>query len=87
MEFLGCYSGRLSNKDIGSQLGIVWKEQSIIDIINEKIRGISSFKLLKKEYIGNEKREYDLWVEEEYISKLNEINNKELNEWKKINNK
>ncbi len=60
-HFLGCYSGRLSSKNTGAQLGIVWKENAILEILKHKIPGTSSDKLQAKEYKGNETRYHDLW--------------------------
>jgi hypothetical protein len=48
-RFLGIYSGRVGNDSFLAQLGIVWKEEAIRDIICSKKIGISSFELIKKD--------------------------------------
>lgn len=45
-RFIGVYSGRITGEDeLSAQLGIVWKERSITEIIAAGKRGISSFGL------------------------------------------
>jgi Trypsin-like peptidase domain len=48
-RFLGIYSGRVGKDSFLAQLGIVWKEEAIQEIINSKKIGISSFELVKKD--------------------------------------
>ncbi|WP_404785258.1 trypsin-like peptidase domain-containing protein [Altericista sp. CCNU0014] len=47
-RFLGIYSGRVGNDPFLAQLGIVWKEKAIQDIILSQRVGISSFELIQK---------------------------------------
>lgn len=42
-RFLGVYSGRVGDDTFQAQLGIVWKEEAIVKIIEGKIGGRSSF--------------------------------------------
>jgi hypothetical protein len=44
--FLGIYSGRVGEDSFLAQLGVVWKEEAILDIIRAKQIGVSSFELL-----------------------------------------
>ncbi|PSV87171.1 hypothetical protein C9I88_20315 [Photobacterium iliopiscarium] len=44
-RFIGIYSGRLGSDTFQAQLGIVWKESAIIEIIESKIIGKSSFEI------------------------------------------
>ena len=43
MRFLGIYSGRVGDDTFLAQLGVVWKEQAIIEIIDGQQKGRSSF--------------------------------------------
>jgi hypothetical protein len=45
MRFLGIYSGRVGDDTFLAQLGIVWKEQAIIEIIEGQQKGQSSYDL------------------------------------------
>ncbi|WP_321958227.1 hypothetical protein [Paraburkholderia bannensis] len=45
LRFIGVYSGRLGDDAMSAQLGIVWKEHAIKEIIDGGVRGISSFEL------------------------------------------
>jgi hypothetical protein len=48
-RFLGIYSGRILGSDpLHAQLGIVWKEEAILDIIRSEKTGISSYELTSK---------------------------------------
>lgn len=67
-EFLGCFSGILARKNIGACLGIVWKEQAIIDIIEHNTKGNKH----SRDYIENKDRDaqsntynYYVWEDEE----------------------
>ncbi len=42
-RFAGIYSGRVGDDNFQAQLGIVWKESAIIEIINGNKKGASSF--------------------------------------------
>ena len=44
-RFLGIYSGRVGDDTFLAQLGIVWKEQAIIEIIDGQQKGQSSFEI------------------------------------------
>jgi len=44
-RFLGIYSGRVGDDPFLAQLGIVWKEEAIIEIIQGDAKGTSSFTL------------------------------------------
>jgi hypothetical protein len=44
-QFLGVYSGRLGDDVFQAQLGVVWKEQAIIEVIEGGKIGVSSFGL------------------------------------------
>lgn len=44
-RFLGVYSGRIGEDSFLAQLGMVWKERAIIEIIEGNKQGISSFAL------------------------------------------
>lgn len=44
-RFVGIYSGRLGNDAFQAQLGVVWKEKAIIEIIQGKKVGTSSFEI------------------------------------------
>lgn len=43
-NFLGVYSGRIGEDELGVQLGIVWKAQVIDDIIDGGVRGTNPWK-------------------------------------------
>jgi len=47
-RFLGVYSGRVGNDQFLAQLGIVWKEEAISDILQSKHIGTSSFAITNK---------------------------------------
>ncbi|NVZ94160.1 hypothetical protein HX819_01110 [Pseudomonas sp. D6002] len=49
-EFLGCYSGSIGREPFDAQLGIVWKERAIIEIIEGSKRGVSSHVLSVREH-------------------------------------
>lgn len=42
-RFLGIYSGRVGDDTFQAQLGVVWKESAIVETINGRTTGISSF--------------------------------------------
>lgn len=44
-RFVGIYSGRLGSDAFQAQLGIVWKEKALIEIIEGKKIGISSYEI------------------------------------------
>jgi hypothetical protein len=44
-RFVGIYSGRLGSDTFQAQLGIVWKEMAIVEIITGKMHGKSSFEI------------------------------------------
>lgn len=44
-RFLGIYSGRVGDDPFLAQLGIVWKEEAILDIVKRGVKGTSSFTL------------------------------------------
>lgn len=44
-QFLGVYSGRLGDDAFQAQLGVVWKEAAIIEVIEGAKKGVSSFLL------------------------------------------
>jgi len=44
-RFLGTYSGRLGGDEMQAQLGIVWKERALLDILEAPTLGQSSFLL------------------------------------------
>lgn len=47
-RFIGIYSGRVGNDPFAAQLGVVWKEEAIQEIIRSKKIGIASSELTKK---------------------------------------
>ena len=47
-RFLGVYSGRVGSDALGSQLGIVWKESVLAEILSFGIQGQSSELLTQK---------------------------------------
>ena len=47
-RFLGVYSGRVGDDPFLAQLGIVWKEEAIRDIVKAKRRGLSSFSIASR---------------------------------------
>jgi hypothetical protein len=60
-QFIGCYSGRLGKKNIGAQLGRVWKEEAIVRIINDKIIGSESHKKeLSNDYLDRHHDDWDI---------------------------
>lgn len=44
-RFVGIYSGRVGDDQLGAQLGVVWKERAIVEVIRGGRRGQSSFEL------------------------------------------
>jgi len=44
-RFVGVYSGRIGRGEMEAQLGIVWREQSLYEILDGQVVGTSSFKL------------------------------------------
>ena len=89
LEFLGCYSGRINKQQLGAQMGIVWKEKAIQNIIDKNIPGKSSFYLTAKENTNkNNIVDHDLWVTNKNdIKELEKLNQEEFEKWKKINKK
>jgi len=47
-RFLGIYSGRVGNDTYGAQLGVVWKESALAEIIRGQKIGVSSIMLTPK---------------------------------------
>lgn len=48
-RFLGVYASRLDGDEFSAQLGVVWKEAAIEQIVDGKKRGTSSFELTVRE--------------------------------------
>ena len=46
-RFLGVYASRLDGDEFSAQLGVVWKDTAIEQIIIERKKGISSFELMR----------------------------------------
>jgi hypothetical protein len=63
LEFLGCYSGRLGETGLSSQLGTIWKEEAIIQIIEHNTPGIDSENLKERDLDTNYERHHDLWCQ------------------------
>ncbi|HDR9032672.1 TPA: trypsin-like peptidase domain-containing protein [Burkholderia vietnamiensis] len=48
-QFMGCYSGSLGREPFEAQLGVMWKEEAIVEIIDSKHKGRPSGELFERD--------------------------------------
>jgi len=59
-QFMGCYSGSLGREPLEAQLGVLWKEQTITDIIDARHKGLPSNELFERVVpVGTSHEEFD----------------------------
>lgn len=62
-QFMGCYSGSLGREPFEAQLGVLWKEQAIIEIIAAQHKGPPSVELFERDASpGTTHEEFD-WTD------------------------
>jgi hypothetical protein len=60
-QFMGCYSGSLGREPFEAQLGVTWKEQAIIEIVDSKHKGRPSGELFEREVSSGTTHEVFDW--------------------------